>query len=43
MTLPPGAWSGQRHWHSHEDEFVYVLEGTVTLVEDAGTRAAPPA
>lgn len=34
MTLPPGAWSSQRHWHSHEDEFVYVLEGELTLVED---------
>src|SRR5580698_10271001 len=36
MTLPPGGWSSQRHWHSHEDEFVYVLEGELTLVEDAG-------
>jgi uncharacterized cupin superfamily protein len=36
MTLPPAAWSSQRHWHSHEDEFVYVLEGEVTLVEDGG-------
>ena len=27
MTLPPGGWSSQRHWHSHEDEFVYLLEG----------------
>jgi uncharacterized cupin superfamily protein len=36
MTLPPGAWSSQRHWHSHEDEFVYVVEGEVTLVEDQG-------
>lgn len=36
MTLPPGAWSSQRHWHSHEDEFVYVLEGELTLVEDEG-------
>ena len=34
MTLPPGGWSSQRHWHSHEDEFVYVLEGEVTLVEN---------
>ena len=34
MTLPPGGWSSQRHWHSHEDEFVYVLEGELTLVED---------
>jgi uncharacterized cupin superfamily protein len=36
MTLPPGAWSSQRHWHTHEDEFVYVLEGEITLVEDQG-------
>ncbi|MDE2179107.1 MAG: cupin domain-containing protein [Xanthomonadaceae bacterium] len=35
-TLPPGQWSSQRHWHSHEDEFVYVLEGELTLVENAG-------
>ena len=35
MTLPPWKWSSQRHWHSHEDEFVYVLEGELTLVEDA--------
>lgn len=36
MTLPPGGWSSQRHWHSHEDEFVYVLQGELTLVEDDG-------
>ena len=36
MTLPPGGWSSQRHWHSHEDEFVYLLEGELVLVEDAG-------
>jgi len=36
MTLPPAAWSSQRHWHSHEDEFVYVLQGELTLVEDQG-------
>jgi len=36
MRLPPGGWSSQRHWHSHEDEFVYVLEGEVTLIEDNG-------
>ena len=36
MTVPPGGWSSQRHWHSHEDEFVYVLEGTLTLIEDGG-------
>lgn len=36
MTLPPGGWSSQRHWHSHEDEFVQVLQGALTLVEDGG-------
>ena len=36
LTLPPGTWSSQRHWHSHEDEFVYVLSGEVVLVTDAG-------
>ena len=36
LRLPPGTWSSQRHWHSAEDEFVYVLEGEVVLVTDAG-------
>jgi uncharacterized cupin superfamily protein len=36
MRLPPGNWSSQRHWHSHEDEFVYVLSGELTLIEDGG-------
>ena len=36
LTLPPGAWSSQRHWHSHEDEFVWVVVGAVVLVTDAG-------
>jgi uncharacterized cupin superfamily protein len=36
MHLPPGGWSSQRHWHSHEDEFVYVLEGELVLIEDEG-------
>ena len=38
LTLPPGAWSAQRHWHTLEDEFVYVLSGEVTLVTDAGEQ-----
>jgi uncharacterized cupin superfamily protein len=36
MTLPPGGWSSQRHWHSHEDEFVHVLEGELVLIDDGG-------
>lgn len=35
-VIPPGGWSSQRHWHSHEDEFVFVVEGELTLVTDAG-------
>ena len=36
MRLPPGNWSSQRHWHTHEDELVWVVEGEVTMVTDAG-------
>ncbi len=36
LHLPPGTWSAQRHWHSAEDEFVWVLQGEVTLVTDKG-------
>jgi uncharacterized cupin superfamily protein len=36
LTLPPGQWSSQRHWHHAEDEFVMVLEGEVVLVTEAG-------
>jgi uncharacterized cupin superfamily protein len=36
MILPPGGWSSQRHWHSHEDEFVYVLDGELILIDDGG-------
>lgn len=36
LRLAPGVWSSQRHWHLKQDEFVYVLEGEVVLVTDAG-------
>ena len=42
VHLPPGAPSSQRHWHSHEDEFVYVLEGELTLITDAGEQVLTP-
>ena len=38
MHLPPGAWSSQRHWHSGEDEFVWVVSGEVTLIADEGEQ-----
>jgi uncharacterized cupin superfamily protein len=50
VELAPGSWSSQRHWHTHEDEFVYVLEGELVLITDegeqtmtAGTAAGFPA
>lgn len=36
--MEPGAVSALRHWHTEEDEFVYILEGTPTLVTDAGEQ-----
>lgn len=41
-TLEPGAKSAERHWYSSEDEFVYVLSGTLTLVTDAGEEILEP-
>jgi uncharacterized cupin superfamily protein len=38
LRLPPGAWSSQRHWHTAEDEFAWVLEGEVVLVTDEGEQ-----
>jgi len=38
VELAPGAWSSQRHWHSAEDEFVYVVSGEVTLITDGGRQ-----
>lgn len=38
LRLAPGSWSSQRHWHTAEDEFIYVLEGEVVLVSDAGEQ-----
>jgi uncharacterized cupin superfamily protein len=40
--LKPGAVSSVRHHHSRQDEFVYVLEGTPTLLTDAGPMLLEP-
>lgn len=42
VTLQPGAMSSQRHSHAREDEFVYVLEGEITLITDAGETDLRP-
>ena len=37
-TLPPGKESSMRHFHTHEDEFVFVVEGEVVLRTDEGEQ-----
>ena len=37
-TLPPGKESSMRHWHTREEEFVYVLEGEVVLRTESGEQ-----
>ena len=38
LRLPSGSWSGQRHWHTKSDEFIFVLSGEVTLVTEDGAE-----
>ena len=40
--LMPDSQTTQRHWHVEEDEFLYVLEGTVTVVENDGDHPLTP-
>ena len=42
VKLEPGSCSALRHWHSSQDEFVYILEGEVTLVTNAGEQILKP-
>ena len=42
VTLEPCGGSSQRHWHEKEDEFIYVVSGTITLVTDAGEQKLTP-
>ncbi|HEY1880984.1 MAG TPA: cupin domain-containing protein [Caulobacteraceae bacterium] len=38
LLLKPGGESARRHWHEHEDEFVFVLSGVVTLHDGNGAH-----
>jgi uncharacterized cupin superfamily protein len=38
VTLGPGGRSALRHWHTHEDELIYVLEGELTLTTNEGEQ-----
>ena len=40
--LEPGAWSAHRHWHTRQDEMIYLLEGELTLVTDGGRQVLKP-
>ena len=42
QTLQPGARSSTRHWHEQEDEFLYVVSGRVTVVENDGPHVLEP-
>lgn len=41
-TIKPGAQSALRHWHSAQDEFIYVIEGELVLVTDGGEQVLRP-
>jgi uncharacterized cupin superfamily protein len=40
--IKPGAASAMRHWHQHEDEFIYVVQGELVLVENDGEVLLKP-
>jgi uncharacterized cupin superfamily protein len=42
VTLAPGAQTASRHWHAAEDEFVFVVSGMPTLVDENGPRPLEP-
>ncbi|RJF90931.1 cupin domain-containing protein [Sphingomonas cavernae] len=42
VTLKPGAWSSQRHWHEGEDELVVMITGEAVLVDESGRHPMRP-
>ena len=42
VVLKPGAWSAQRHWHESEDEFLVLVSGHATLLDDNGETPLAP-
>lgn len=36
VTLAPGSRTASRHWHQAEDEFLLVLSGAPTLIDENG-------
>lgn len=42
VKLAPGSCSALKHWHTKQDEFIYVIEGEITLVTNAGEQILKP-
>jgi uncharacterized cupin superfamily protein len=42
VTLAPGAWSSQRHWHTAEDEMVVMISGEALLIEEGAETIMRP-
>jgi uncharacterized cupin superfamily protein len=42
VRLAPGAASAHRHWHEAEDEFVWMVEGELVLIEEDGETVMRP-
>jgi uncharacterized cupin superfamily protein len=42
VKLTPGSASALKHWHSHQDEFIYIVEGELTLITDVGEEVLTP-
>ncbi|MBD2691520.1 cupin domain-containing protein [Anabaena catenula] len=42
VTLTPGSCSALRHWHTQQDEFIYIIQGEITLITNAGEQILTP-
>ncbi len=42
VTLAPGAYSSQRHWHRGQDELVVMIAGHAVLIDDSGETPVGP-
>ncbi|ESQ88170.1 cupin [Asticcacaulis sp. AC460] len=42
VRISPGGQSALRHWHTRQDEFIYVVSGRPLLITDAGETQLEP-
>ena len=38
VRMAPGTESSIRHWHTKQDEFIYVVQGELTMITDEGEQ-----